>query len=249
MKWLRWYSVVTLTDLSTVRLDKFICHSTGLSRQQVQRMIRSGVALVNDVIVKKPDHKLTAADVVKLDSEILSLPAQRYLMLNKPAGYVCANSDSEHPVVLDLLDESGIDKLQIAGRLDIDTTGLVLITDDGAWNHRVTAPVSLCRKTYCVTLSEPLTIDAAEQLREGVLLSGEKNLTRPAALSFMDNQNDRIRLTISEGKYHQVKRMFAAVGSHVVALHRESVGNIMLDGSLLPGQYRPLTPAEVAGVG
>lgn len=229
-----------------MRLDKFICHSTGLSRQQVQRMVRAGFVLVNDVLVKKPDHKLTVADVVRLDGELLSLPTQRYLMLNKPAGYVCANSDSEHPVVLDLLDEDGIDKLQIAGRLDIDTTGLVLITDDGEWNHRVTAPARFCQKTYCVTLSEPLTMDEADKLRAGILLSGESKLTRPAGISLIDNQADRIRLTISEGKYHQVKRMFAAIGNHVVALHRESIGNIKLDESLLPGQYRPLTPAEIA---
>jgi 16S rRNA pseudouridine516 synthase len=254
MKWyflaklLRWYSVATLIDLPAMRLDKFICHSTGLSRQQVQRMVRAGFVFVNDVPVIKPDHKLADADVIRLDGEVLSLPTRRYLMLHKPAGYVCANSDSEHPVVLDLLDEDGIDTLQIAGRLDIDTTGLVLITDDGAWNHRVTAPARLCQKTYYVTLSEPLTVDAADQLRAGVLLSGEKKSTKPSGLSYVDNEPRCVRLSISEGKYHQVKRMFAAVGNHVVALHRECIGDIKLDESLLPGQYRRLTPVEIASV-
>lgn len=230
------------------RLDKFICHAAGLSRQQVQRLVREGVVLVNDAPVKKPDYKLTETDVVKLEGEPVSLPQPRYFMLNKPAGYVCANTDSEHPVVLDLLDENRVEHLQIAGRLDIDTTGLVLITDDGAWNHKVTAPSRLCSKTYRVTLSEPLTENAAQQLQIGVLLSSEKKPTLPAVLTFIDDQHDYIRLSIHEGKYHQVKRMFAAVGYHVVALHRESVGGIMLDQALTSGQYRALTAVEIASI-
>ena len=232
-----------------IRLDKFICHSTGLSRPQVQRIVRAGSVSVNNVLIKKPDQKIHDADVVMLDGEAVSLPQSRYLMLHKPAGYVCANSDSEHPVVLDLLDEIETDNLQIAGRLDIDTTGLVLITDDGTWNHRVTAPTRLCKKTYCVTLHEPLTVDALEKLRSGVLLSGEKKPTQPADLVFIDEQANRIRLSIYEGKYHQVKRMFAAVGNHVIALHRESIGGITLDESLMVGQCRPLTSTEIVSIG
>ena len=229
-----------------IRLDKFICHSTGRSRPQVQRLVRAGSVSVNNILIKKPDQKILDTDVVTLDGEVVLLPQPRYFMLHKPAGYVCANRDSEHPVVLDLINEDGIEDLQIAGRLDIDTTGLVLITDDGAWNHRVTAPTRLCRKTYCVTLHDPLTLDAAEKLRSGVLLSGEKKPTLPAELFFIDDKC--IRLSIHEGKYHQVKRMFAAVGKHVVALHRESIGNIVLDELLMPGQYRPLTSIEIASV-
>lgn len=231
-----------------MRLDKFICHSTGLSRQQVQRIVRSGDVLINDVVVKKTDKKIIESDVVKLDGDIISLPVPRYLMLHKPAGYVCANSDSEHPVVLDLLHENFAAQWQIAGRLDLDTTGLVLITDDGAWNHRVTAPASGCCKMYVVTLDTPLTVSAAEKLKSGVLLSGEKKPTQPAQLSCIDDQCLCVCLSIYEGKYHQVKRMFAAVGYHVVALHRESIGDIVLDPALLPGQYRDLTPLEIASV-
>lgn len=231
-----------------IRLDKFICHSTGLSRPQVQRLVRAGSVSVNNILIKKPDQKILDTDVVTLDGEAVLLPQPRYFMLHKPAGYVCANRDSEHPVVLDIINEDRMEDLQIAGRLDIDATGLVLITDDGAWNHRVTAPTRLCRKTYCVTLHEQLTVDAAEQLRSGILLSGEKKLTQPAELFFIDDKRNRIRLSIHEGKYHQVKRMFAAVGNHVIALHRESIGNVLLDASLMPGQYRPLTSIEIASV-
>ena len=213
----------------------------------MQRLVRAGSVSVNNVLIKKADQKILATDLVTLDGETVSLPQPRYFMLHKPAGYVCANRDSEHPVVLDLINEDGIEDLQIAGRLDIDTTGLVLITDDGAWNHRVTAPTRLCRKTYCVTLHDQLTLDAAEKLRSGVLLSGEKRPTLPAELFFIDDKC--IRLSIHEGKYHQVKRMFAAVGKHVVALHRESIGDVVLDASLMPGQYRPLTSIEIASIG
>ena len=118
-----------------MRLDKFICHSTGLSRQATQRAVRAGAVLVNGVLVKKADHKVMASDVVKLDGETIVLPGFRYIMLNKPSGYICANRDGEHPVVLDLLREDSVGDLQIAGRLDLDTTGLVLITNDGDWNH------------------------------------------------------------------------------------------------------------------
>ncbi|HSC75122.1 MAG TPA: 16S rRNA pseudouridine(516) synthase RsuA [Pseudomonadales bacterium] len=231
-----------------MRLDKFICHSTAATRQQVQRMVRDGVVFVNGIAVKKPDCKLKETDVVQLEGETIFLPLPRYFMLHKPAGYICANRDGQHPVVLDLLHEKGIEQLQIAGRLDIDTTGLVLITDDGAWNHKVTSPSRLCSKTYCVTLSEPLTEIAAEQLRSGVQLSGEKKSTLPAELSYIDEQQRCVRLSIHEGKYHQVKRMFAAVGNHVVTLHRESIGSIVLDTALEPGQYRALTPVEIASI-
>ena len=231
-----------------MRLDKFICHSTGLSRQATQRAVRAGAVLVNGVLVKKADHNVMASDVVKLDGETIVLPGFRYIMLNKPSGYICANRDGEHPVVLDLLREDSVGDLQIAGRLDLDTTGLVLITNDGDWNHRVTAPSRLCCKIYCVTLSEPLSPVAAEQLRAGVLLTGEKKLTQPATLFFIDNDLAQVRLSIHEGKYHQVKRMFAAVGNHVAALHRESIGDITLDPALLPGQYRTLTEREIASI-
>lgn len=170
-------------------------------------------------------------------------------MLHKPAGYVCANTDGNHPVVLDLLDEDWLDDLQIAGRLDIDTTGLVLLTDDGQWNHRMTAPARECSKVYRVTLHAPLSAAAAEQLHNGVVLVDEKKRTRPAQLQFLDEQQTELLLTIHEGKYHQVKRMFAAVGNHVVALHRERIGNIVLDPALAPGAYRALTAAEITGVG
>ena len=171
----------------------------------------------------------------------------RYFMLNKPQGYVCSTEDPDHPTVLYFLDEPVAYKLHAAGRLDIDTTGLVLMTDDGQWSHRITSPRHHCEKTYLVTLENPLSADTAEQFAKGVQLHNEKDLTKPAVLE--EVTPTEVRLTISEGRYHQVKRMFAAVGNRVVGLHRERIGEIALDPTLEPGEYRPLTEEEIASVG
>ena len=168
-------------------------------------------------------------------------------MLNKPHGYVCSTDDPDHPTILYFLDEPVAHKLHAAGRLDIDTTGLVLMTDDGQWSHRITSPRHHCEKTYLVALESPLAEGTAELFAKGVQLHNEKDLTKPAVLEVITPTE--VRLTISEGRYHQVKRMFAAVGNHVVGLHRERIGDIQLDESLAPGEYRPLTEAEIASVG
>ena len=131
----------------------------------------------------------------------------------------------------------------IAGRLDIDTTGLVLITNDGDWSHKITSPKKNKFKTYLVETQEPITDDALQQLRDGVQLHNEKDLTRPAIAERLGNYG--LRLSISEGKYHQVKRMLAAVDNKVVELHREQIAGIKLGEDLAAGEYRPLTAAEI----
>lgn len=149
--------------------------------------------------------------------------------------------------MLYFLDEPVAYKLHAAGRLDIDTTGLVLMTDDGQWSHRVTSPKHHCEKTYLVTLEHSLAANTAQRFAAGVQLHNEKSLTRPAQ---SEKINDRqVRLTISEGRYHQVKRMFAAIGNRVIALHRERIGTIVMDKDLASGAYRPLTAEEIASVG
>ncbi len=143
-------------------------------------------------------------------------------MLNKPQGYVCFTDDPDHPKVLYFIDEPVAYNLHAASRLDIDTTGLVLMTDDGQWPHRVTSPKYHCEKTYLVTLEHSLAANTVQRFAAGVQLHNEKSLTRPVQL---EKINDRqVRLTISEGRYHQVKRMFAAIGNRVIALlHRERI--------------------------
>jgi 16S rRNA pseudouridine516 synthase len=229
-----------------MRLDKYIAQTTDLSRALVKVALRNKRVMVNGEVTKSASLEIGLNDTVQLDGNTLSAAGPRYFMLNKPAGYVCATSDNLHPTVLELLDEPNLQVLHIAGRLDIDTTGLVLITDDGPWNHRVTSPKSECAKTYFVTLHTDLVDDAEERLQAGLQLHHEKQLTKPATLERLDSTE--VRLTIYEGKYHQVKRMFAALGNRVLALHRERIGDIVLDDALTLGQYRALTEAEINSI-
>ena len=229
-----------------MRLDKYIAQTTDLSRALVKIALRNKRVMVNGELTKSASLVIGPDDIVQLDGNTLSSAGPRYFMLNKPAGYVCATSDNVHPTVLELLDEPNRQVLHIAGRLDIDTTGLVLITDDGPWNHRVTSPRSECEKTYYATLLTDLVEDAEERLQAGLQLHHEKHLTKPAKLERV--YSNEVRLTICEGKYHQVKRMFAALDNRVLELHRERIGDIVLDDALAVGEYRALTEAEINSI-
>lgn len=231
-----------------MRLDKFLSQQLGVSRALVLRELRNKRVTVDGEIVKTGSMKISPEQRVEFDGNVLDLiTGPRYFMLNKPQGYVCSTDDPDHPTVLYFLEEPVAYKLHAAGRLDIDTTGLVLMTDDGQWSHRITSPRHHCEKTYLVTLENPLADDTAAQFEAGVQLHNEDSLTKPAKLEQIEE--NLVRLTISEGRYHQVKRMFAAVGNRVVALHRERIGEIVMDEDLEPGQYRPLTEQEIASVG
>ncbi|MEQ4532666.1 MAG: 16S rRNA pseudouridine(516) synthase RsuA [Mixta sp.] len=231
-----------------MRLDKFLSQQLEVSRAIAARELRAKRVTVDGEIVRDGAFKVLPEHQVEYDGNLLQLQVgPRYFMLNKPQGYVCSTDDPDHPTILYFIEEPTAWKLHAAGRLDIDTTGLVLLTDDGQWSHRITSPRHHCEKTYRVTLEHPLAPETAQQFAEGVQLHGEKTLTKPATLEALSETE--ALLTISEGRYHQVKRMFAAVGNHVVALHRERIGAIVLDEDLEPGEYRPLTEEEVASVG
>jgi 16S rRNA pseudouridine516 synthase len=176
----------------------------------------------------------------------LALPEPLYLMLNKPCGVLSATSDSAQQTVLSLLPGTLAARLHLVGRLDKETSGLLLLTDDGAWSHRVTSPNHHCPKTYLVQLAEPLIDDAERRLAQGLLLRNETAPLRPASLQRLDAL--RVEITVTEGRYHQVRRMFAALGNRVVSLHRQRIGGLTLDERLRPGQWRALTPAERAAV-
>lgn len=230
-----------------MRLDHFIASCTELSRKEAKRAIATGAVTVAGDRCRSASTKILPDTEVCLDGRRLSLPGDRYLMLHKPPGVVSATVDSEHPTALDLLPPELARDLHIAGRLDIDTTGLLLLTTDGQWSHRITSPRTDCPKTYRVTLRDPLSPAAEQALCSGVRLRNEAAPTRPARIA---RQGERlIELTISEGRYHQVKRMLAAVGNQVEALHRIRIGAIELDPALAPGAFRPLTADEIASVG
>ncbi|RKQ38525.1 16S rRNA pseudouridine(516) synthase RsuA [Enterobacter sp. R1(2018)] len=231
-----------------MRLDKFISQQLGVSRAIAGREIRAQRITIDGEVVRDASFKLQPDHQVEFDGNPLDQQnGPRYFMLNKPQGYVCSTEDPDHPTVLYFLDVPVAHKLHAAGRLDIDTTGLVLMTDDGQWSHRITSPRHHCEKTYLVTLESPVADDTAAQFAQGVQLHNEKDLTKPARLEIITPTE--VRLTISEGRYHQVKRMFAAVGNRVIGLHRERIGDIELDQDLEPGEYRPLTAEEIASVG
>jgi 16S rRNA pseudouridine516 synthase len=221
-----------------MRLDQFVSQSSGMPRSEAIKVIRWGQVLVNGVKITKTSTHIDPVSEVLLAGEKLVLPGDIYLMLHKPAGVVSATEDPEHRTVLDLIDHPHRHTLHVVGRLDKDTTGLLLITNDGDWSHRITAPKSHVPKTYLATLAWKLTEEGAEQLRAGVQLHGEKDLTKPAEVEILSGQ--QVRITIHEGKYHQVKRMFAAVGNRVEALHRERIGEWVLDPQLQAGEWKVL---------
>ena len=229
-----------------MRLDKYICQNTDLTRSLAKKAISSGQVSVNLECVKNTAFKVNISDKVFYFDEQISTLGHRYLMLNKPLGYICSTQDEVHPSVLNLIDIDKRDRLHIVGRLDVDTTGLVLITDDGQWSHRITSPKKNCQKSYQVDLAENIDADIIKLFKKGLLLKNEIKPTLPAQLILQSKQ--KALLSIQEGRYHQVKRMFAAVGNHVEALHRVSIGTITLDAQLGECEWRYLTEDEITSM-
>lgn len=230
-----------MASINAMRLDKFICKSTEYDLLEASRLIESRRVAVNELIVTVATSQVHKNNVVTLDSKKLTVRPFRYFLLNKPVDMICSNVDEAFPSVLNLLNIERLNELHIVGRLDVGTTGLVLITDDGHWSFNLTSPKKNCGKVYKVSLSRPISVDAVESFREGILLQGESTLTLPAKLQIIDPYN--VLLTLTEGRFHQVKRMFFAIGNRVRTLHRQRVGSLELDVDV--GQWRSLTEAEV----
>ncbi|HHY0379633.1 TPA: 16S rRNA pseudouridine(516) synthase RsuA [Vibrio parahaemolyticus] len=231
-----------------MRLDKYLCDALGATRKQATKIIKSGEVLVDGEVQKSGSFKVPEGGVVEWDGREVGAPGPRYIMLYKPADFVCSHEDGYNPTAFVLLDEPKVENLHFAGRLDVDTTGLVLITDDGQWSHRITSPKHKCEKTYRVWLADAIQPDYVEKFAQGIELRNEREATLPAHLEIVDEAENEVLLTIVEGKYHQVKRMFAALGNKVELLHRERIGDIVLDDTLEPGDYRYLTQEEVDSV-
>ncbi len=229
-----------------MRLDKFLCDALGTTRKESTQILKTGEVTVDGTVQKSGAFKVTEQSEVEWQDREITLSGPRYIMLNKPEGFVCSHEDDFNHTAFVLLDEMNMRGLHFAGRLDVDTTGLVLITDDGQWSHRITSPKHKCDKTYRVWLADPIQPDYAEKLAVGIELRNERELTLPAQMEVIDEKE--VLLTIHEGKYHQVKRMFAALGNKVVGLHRERVGDIFLDDELEPGEYRYLTQEEITSI-
>lgn len=224
-----------------MRLDKFICKSTTFTKSQAIACIHTGKVTVNQLVVTTEATQVHENNQVCLNGDTLTPRPFRYLVLHKPKDTICSNVDETYPSIFKNSNIPHSNELHVAGRLDADTTGLVLITDDGRWSFDIIRPTQKCEKVYRVGLSRAISDGVAEKFESGLLLQGEGSLTRPARLEIISERE--VLLTIIEGRYHQVKRMFAAVGNRVVKLHREKIGKVNLDVEV--GRWRYLTLEEI----
>ena len=227
-----------------MRVDRFLSNLPQFNRQQVRLLLIEKRIQVDGQVISDPRHEINAFSRIELDGNILQAgkPA-RYFMLHKPQGCVSATQDAEHPTVLDLLNEPDKHDLHIAGRLDFNTSGLLLITNDGHWSRHVTQPQTKMPKVYYVETEQEITDAYISKFREGVFFAFEDLTTQPAGLELLGPFS--ARLSIVEGRYHQVKRMFGFFDNKVMRLHRESIGPLVLDNQLAPGAYRALSEQEV----
>ncbi|TBU76907.1 pseudouridine synthase [Phytopseudomonas daroniae] len=230
-----------------MRIDRLLSNLPRFNRQHSRLLLAAGRVRIDGQICRDSRFEVRTFHCVELDDEVLQTgkPA-RYFMLHKPIGVVSATTHPEHRTVLDLLDEPDKHELHLAGRLDLNTSGLLIITNDGLWSRRATAPDGSHAKVYRVETEQDIAPACIEAFAQGLYFAYEDLVTRPALLEIEAPR--RARLTLHEGRYHQIKRMFGHFQNKVVGLHRESSGAIQLDPSLPPGTYRSLTQAEIASV-
>lgn len=232
--------------MGTMRLDKFLVEMKKGSRSEVKKLIKSGRVTVDGQTVREPEQKFDPERAqISLDGQTVSYASFEYFMLNKPQGVVSATEDRRFQTVVDLIGDARRKDLFPAGRLDIDTEGLLLITNDGQLAHQLLSPKKHVDKVYFARVEGILPSDVKEQFAKGLTLDGEVK-TLPAQLELLkEGPVSEVRLTIHEGKFHQVKRMFEAVGCRVIYLKRLSMGSLVLDETLAPGEYRRLTDDEL----
>ncbi|HBX55515.1 pseudouridine synthase [Pseudomonas sp. UBA2684] len=228
-----------------MRLDRFLSNLPQLNRQAARQLLASGRVRVDGQVSHDGHTEVRVFSQIELDEQLLQAgKAARYFMLHKPVGVVSATEHPEHRTVLDLLAEPDPADLHLAGRLDLNTSGLLLLTNDGQWSRRATAPTGEHPKVYLVDTEAPIDTAYVDVFAQGLYFRYEDLTTRPATLEILAPRH--ARLTLYEGRYHQVKRMFGHFQNKVIGLHRVSMGAIQLDPLLAPGQYRALTAAEIA---
>lgn len=232
-----------------IRLDKYLADMGCGTRQEVKKFIRSGQVSVDGIVVKKPETKVEqTVQEVFLNGEKVGYESFEYYMLNKPAGVISATEDQSCQTVVDLIKDKKRKDLFPVGRLDKDTEGLLLITNDGALAHRLLSPKKHVDKCYFARIYGKVTEEDVRSFEKGVNIGSQEQpeLTMPGKLEIITSDDiSKIRLTIQEGKFHQVKRMFQAVGKEVIYLKRLRMGTLILDENLGIGEYRPLTKEEL----
>lgn len=224
------------------RLDRFISARLLINRRLVKPMLAQGRIQVNGKLAHDVQQLVDEFSNVMVDGQALCNQTPTYLILHKPIGVVSATTDQKHQTVVDLLDRPDRADFHIVGRLDLNTSGLVLLTNDGLWSRHLTSPDSHIEKRYLVTVENPLTEEYAPIFAKGLYFAFENLTTRPAQIEIRSEFEAEVVLV--EGKYHQIKRMFGHFQNRVIKLHRHAIGNLSLDPNLQPGESRELTHAE-----
>ena len=225
------------------RLDRHLSSLLDIKRSDVRLLLAQGRVEVDGITATDINQVINRFSDVRCDGKTTQAHMARYLMLNKPAGVVSATADEQHGTVIDLLEQPWRDQLHIVGRLDFNSTGLVLLTNDGKWSRQLSLPESKLLKRYSVRVEKALTEHHVEAFKRGFYFEYEDITTRPAQLTILGEFEAEVGLV--EGRYHQIKRMFGQLDNKVLSIHRFAVGSLTLDASLAPGQSRELTTDEL----
>lgn len=228
-----------------MRLDKYISDNLGLTRSLAKKAIKNGEVIINGICCKQDSKQINIGDEIKFNNQIIEFKENIYIMLNKPNGYVCANKDNYNKTILDLIDIKN-KNLSICGRLDIDTEGLIIITTDGNFIHKITSPKSNLVKKYYVEAINDFKDSDIKRIKDGVIIKLEDETyykCLDASLEIIDS--NKAYIYIKEGKFHQVKKMIMALDNKVVYLKRVAIGNLVLDDNLKIGEFRYLTEEEI----
>lgn len=225
------------------RLDRYLSQRLSMNMRDVKPMLAKGRIIVDNCVADSSDQLINTFSHVVVDGQEVQRNMPRYIMLNKPAGVISATSDPEHPTAIELLEEQAANDLHIVGRLDRNSTGLLLITNDSRWSQTLMEPDAKVNKVYIVTLEDPIDQAYVAAFAKGIHFPFEDIVTRPATLEILGERLARVTLT--EGRYHQIKRMFGHFRNRVTGLHRASIGHIALDENLLSGAWRNLYEHEL----
>lgn len=233
-----------------MRLDKYITLGLNVTRSEAKKIIKNKKIVINNKTITDSSYNVLETDDVLYENSKIEYKEKIYIMMNKKSGYVCANCDNLYPTVFELLDNKiyNPNKLFTIGRLDVDTTGLLIITNDGDLAHKITSPKSNIKKVYYVEVDGSFLAGCSNILQEGITLKdedGNEYKTRPVNIDFLNEEKNKAYITVTEGKFHEVKKICKYFGLNVLKLHRVQIGELMLDKNLKTGIYRELTKEEL----
>ena len=223
------------------RLDRLLSKQLNVCRAAIKPILAKGQVKVDGTLISDAQHAVNEFSLIEVSGVVIQNKQARHIMLNKPKGYVSATKDDSHPTVMELINESYVHELHIAGRLDLNTTGLILLTNDSRWSESLTNSTNGVVKKYLVTTKDPINYEQYQSaFSRGIYFKTEDITTKPAKLTAINEH--QCYLEITEGKYHQVKRMFGYFANEVLELHRERIGKFELDSNLALGDYRAIAP-------